>query len=317
MALADLQRPQLLGEARQPEALLALKKELGAGGPRGWRPSRLILINYWLFDYEVFHFVQGRLLLRGANGSGKTTVLVSAITLVLDAEKRRERLDPFGGQGRGLAYYLVGDPEATPDSEFYFDNRTGYVALELEHARTGEHRTIGLGLRTSRSRVDQSVDLWGFVVTDGRRVGVDFDLIDPSGQPLAPRQLAELLGPGGRVVERASDYRELVNRYIFGFPQVEQYEFVLDLLHQLRSPKLNRDIKPSVLCELLTDSLPPLPSGLLDQVTRVIRDIDEGMESLEEARRQLQVVEDLNARYAAYLNQVAQLAAVDYQAALG
>ena len=317
MALADLERPQLLGEARQPSALLALKEELRAGGPRGWRPSRLILINYWLFDYEVFHFVQGRLLLRGANGSGKTTVLVTAITLVLDAEKRREQLDPFGGQGRGLAYYLVGDPEATPDSEFYFENRTGYVALEFEHARTGEHRTIGLGLRTSRSRVDQSVDLWGFVVTDGRRVGFDFDLVDPSGQPLAPRQLAELLGPGGRVVERASDYRELVNRYIFGFPQVEQYEFLLELLHQLRSPKLNRDIKPSVLCELLTNSLPPLPSGLLDQVTRVIRDIDECMESLEENRRQLQVVEDLNARYAAYLNQVAQLAAVDYQTALG
>lgn len=317
MAVVDLERPQLLDAARQPEALLKLKEDLRTGGPRGWRPNRLILINYWLFDYEVFHFVQGRLLLRGANGSGKTTVLVSAITLVLDAEKRRERLDPFGGQGRGLAYYLVGDPEATPDSEFYFENRTGYVALEFEHARTGEHRTIGLGLRTSRSRVDQSVDLWGFVVTDGRRVGFDFDLVDPSGQPLAPRQLAELLGPGGRVVERSSDYRELVNRYIFGFAQVEQYEFLLELLHQLRSPKLNRDIKPSVLCELLTDSLPPLPSGLLDQVTRVIRDIDECMESLEETRRQLQVVEELNARYAAYLNQVAQLAAVDYQAALG
>lgn len=317
MALDNPERPQLLREARQPARLLALKEALGAGGPQGWRPNRLILINYWLFDYEIFHFVQGRLLLRGANGSGKTTVLVSAITLVLDAEKRRERLDPFGGQGRGLAYYLVGDPEAGPDSEFYFENRTGYVALEFEHARTGEYCTIGLGLRTSRSRVDQSVDLWGFVVTDGRRVGLDFDLVDPAGQPLAPRQLDELLGSGGRVVERASDYRELVNRYLFGFPRVEQYEFLLELLHQLRSPKLNRDIKPSVLCELLTDSLPALPGGLLDQVTRVIRDIDECMESLEETRRQLQAVEELNSRYGAYRNQVAQLAAVDYHTALG
>lgn len=317
MAIAKPQLAQLLVAAREPAALLAQKDALRAGGPDGWRPSRLILINYWLFDYEVFHFVQGRLLLRGANASGKTTVLVSAITLVLDGEKRRERLDPFGGQGRSLAYYLVGEPDAGPDSEFYFENRTGYVVLEFEHARTGEYRTIGLGLRTSRSRVDRSVDLWGFVITDGRRVGVELELIDQTRQPLTPRQLAELLGPGGRVVERASDYRELVNRYLFGYPQVEQYEFLLELLHQLRSPKLNRDIKPSVLCELLTDSLPPLPAGLLDQVTRVIRDIDECMESLEETTRQLQAVKELNARYAHYLNQLAQLAAVDYQAALG
>ena len=316
VSLAEAPLSTLLREARQPPALVARADELRAGGPPGWRPSRLVLINYWLFDYEVFHFVQGRLLLRGANGSGKTTVLVSAITLVLDGEKRRERLDTFGGQGRGLAYYLVGDPQATPGSDFYFENRTGYVALELEHGRRGGHLTIGLGLRTSRSRIDQSVDLWGFVVTDGRRVGYDFDLVDPSGQPLTARQLADLLGSGGRVVERASDYQELVNRYLFGFPQVEQYEFVLELLHQLRSPKLNRDIRPTVLCELLSDSLPPLPPGLLDQVTRVIRDIDECTEALEESRRHLQAVQALNLRYAAYLQQTAQLAAVDYQAAL-
>ncbi|MBE3590060.1 MAG: TIGR02680 family protein [Firmicutes bacterium] len=302
-------QPSLLDAwTKAPASLQEVCRSL-PGGPRGWRPSRLILQNYWVFQYEEFHFTHGRLVLRGANATGKSTVLVSAITLVLDGEKRRERLDTFGGQGRGVAYYLVGPADATPDSDFYYDERTGYVALEFEHATEGRFLTIGVGLYTSRNRPDLSVDSWGFALTDGRRIGIDFHLYDDDRIPLTRRQLAQRIGIGGAVVESAADYQALVNRLLFGYEDIRDYEFLLQLLLQLRSPKLNKDMKPSMICEMLRDSLPPLPGSLLGQVTQILDDIDDCLEDVEHTEACLKAAEVIDESYAHFLNQKAQLAA--------
>ena len=49
-----------------------------------------------------------------------------------------------------------------------------------------------------------------------------------------------------------------VNRQIFGFETTEQYGEMIDLLIQLRTPKLSRDFKPTVINDILSDSLQPL-----------------------------------------------------------
>ncbi len=36
-----------------------------------WRMNRMGILNFWLYDEEVFELEQGRLLFRGANGSGE------------------------------------------------------------------------------------------------------------------------------------------------------------------------------------------------------------------------------------------------------
>lgn len=295
---------------QRPSRLQAINRRLNEAAPPGFRPSRLILVNYWLFDYEVFEFAQGRLILRGANGAGKSTVLVSAITLALDGEKRRERLDTFGGQGRGAAYYLLGEPDATPESDFHHTDRTGYVAIEFVDAQTQRALTIGVGLFATRARIDLAVDSWGFVISDGRRIGVDFELFDDNRVPLTQRRLEERLGTGGTVAARAADYQALVNRHLFGFQADDEYRFLLDLLLQLRSPKLNKDTKPSTICELLARSLPPLPMQLLERITRIIDDIDHCIESLEESERRLAAASAIDERQATYFNQLAQFAAV-------
>lgn len=299
---------------KAPNGLLEIKEQLAASGPGGWRPNRLILQNYWRFGYEEFHFVQGRLVLRGANGSGKSTVLVSAITLVLDMEKRRERLDTFGGQGRGAAYYLVGEPDASPESEFYHFERTGYVALEFTNPG-GEYRTIGVGLYTTRNRPDLAVDAWGFIIADGRRVGSDLHLYDNAKLPLSARALRDTLGSGGLVLERSAEYQAQVNAHLFGFAAPAEYEFLLSLLLQLRSPKLNKDTRPSDIRAMLTDSLPPLPADLLSQAVQIIEDIDHCLEHLEETQAQYDSIVAVDDSQATYLNQLAQREAVEYLAA--
>ena len=35
-----------------------------------WKMNRIGFVNFWLYDEEDFEFVDGKLLLRGQNGSG-------------------------------------------------------------------------------------------------------------------------------------------------------------------------------------------------------------------------------------------------------
>lgn len=297
--------------------LLRRKEALATGGPPGWRPNRLILMNYWHFTYEEFHFVQGRLVLRGSNGSGKSTALAAAITLTLDGEKRRERMDTFGGQGRSVAYYLVGNQTATPESDFYFHDRTAYVVVEFEHATQRRYASIGVGLYTSRGRPNLDVDFWGFTISDGRRPGIDLPLFDVTADgriPLTERQLRERIGPGGQVTDRQGEYQRMVNDLLFGMPE-EEYDDLLKVLVHLRSPKLNKDIKPSDVCQVLARSLPSLQEDLLAQVTRIIEDIDSQQDILERTHRHLKAVTELDEKLDRYLNQLAQQAALDYREA--
>ena len=37
-----------------------------------WKMNRIGFVNFWLYDEEDFWFENGRLLLRGQNGSGKS-----------------------------------------------------------------------------------------------------------------------------------------------------------------------------------------------------------------------------------------------------
>ena len=49
-----------------------------------WKMNRIGFVNFWLYDEEDFEFVDGKLLLRGQNGSGKSITTQSFIPFVLD-----------------------------------------------------------------------------------------------------------------------------------------------------------------------------------------------------------------------------------------
>lgn len=58
-----------------------------------WQINRVGLLDFWYYDEEEFDFLDGRMLLRGANGSGKSVTMQSFIPLLLDGNMRPERLD--------------------------------------------------------------------------------------------------------------------------------------------------------------------------------------------------------------------------------
>ena len=106
-------------------------------------------LNFWLYDQEEFLLENGRILLRGNNGAGKSITTQSFIPFILDGNRRPERLDPFGSTAKKMDFYLLGDNEDTKEE-------TGYLYLEFKKENLEEYLTIGIGMRAKRgSGIDQ------------------------------------------------------------------------------------------------------------------------------------------------------------------
>ena len=97
-----------------------------------WKMNRIGFVNFWLYDEEDFEFEDGKLLLRGQNGSGKSITTQSFIPFVLDGDRTPSRLDPFGSSDRRMEYYFLGE-EGKEES-------TGYLFLEFWKEDSGEYR---------------------------------------------------------------------------------------------------------------------------------------------------------------------------------
>src|ERR1700730_4062469 len=100
-----------------------------------WRPSRAGLIDFWVFDYQEFYFSDGKILLRGENGSGKSVTMQSLFPVMLDGNISSKRLDPFGSVDRKMDYYVLYENKMDERSE-----RTSYILLEFE--KPGQDRYI-------------------------------------------------------------------------------------------------------------------------------------------------------------------------------
>ena len=230
-----------------------------------WIINRAGLVNFWYYDEETFDFSQGRLLLRGSNGSGKSVTMQSFIPLLLDGNKSPERLDPFGSRSRKIEDYILGEDEK--------DESIGYLFMEFKKKQSQNTATIGMGFRARRGKPLKS---WGFSITDGRQVGKDFFLYKQMGEkiPLTMKELENRIADGGQVVEGQKNYMKLVNDLIFGFDDLEEYGELVKLLVQLRSPKLSKGFKPTVIYEIMENSLQALSEDDLRPMSEAIENMD-------------------------------------------
>ncbi|PWV47369.1 TIGR02680 family protein [Nocardiopsis sp. L17-MgMaSL7] len=222
-----------------------------------FRPSRAGVVNVWDYVDEEFAFADGRLVLRGHNGSGKTKALEVLFPFVLDGYTDARRLDPFSGQNRTMKSNLLyrGD-----------ESNHGYVWMEFARAADGDDEgtetvTLVIGMRAHRHRDGVNPS---FFVTD-QRLGVDFGLLSTDGRPLTERQLKAALGETAHHAT-AADYRRAVDARLFGLG--ERYVQLLDLLLALRRPLLAKDLDPEKVSHTLTGGLSPLDDALVDQAAR-------------------------------------------------
>ena len=181
----------------------------------------------------------GKILFRGTNGSGKSVTTQSFIPLLLDGDKRPNRIDPFGTKSRKIENYLLTDDK--------IEDRIAYLYMQLKKEDSNTYMTIGMGLRAKKGR--QQVESCYFILKDGRQINKDLMLYKNKENmlPITFKQLETALGNGNFYTTSQQEYMKKVNENLFGYSDIESYKELLNLLISLRSPKLSKDFKPTVI----------------------------------------------------------------------
>jgi uncharacterized protein (TIGR02680 family) len=216
-----------------------------SGGSQRFRLHRAGILNVWQYDEQEFTFADGRLLLRGANGAGKSKTLEMLLPFALDGDKAR--ITASAKHHTSLLWLMTDGYEG--------QTRVGYVWVEFLRSTTDgteEAFTCGIGIRASATA--RTATAWHFATS--RRIGHDLVLEDDAG-PLSRPRLEEILGTDGQVFEKAAAYKEHVGRALFGLDST-QYDEVLRLLYWLRQPQIGEDIEPAKLAQQLSQALPQL-----------------------------------------------------------
>ena len=217
-----------------------------------FKPVRAGIINLWDYYDEEFVFADGRLALRGHNGSGKTKALEVLFPFVLDGSLDARRLDPFSGENRTMKANLLYRGQ---------DSEHGYVWMEF--GRPGETVTLVIGLSVHKN-MDRPRP--SFYVTD-KRMGIEFGLLSADSRPLTAKQLTAVLGRDAHHGDKRSAYTDAVDARLFGLGR-ERYAQLLDLLIALRRPLLAKDLDPGKVSETLTAGLSPVDDDLVTQAAR-------------------------------------------------
>ena len=286
-----------------------------------FRPSRAGVINVWDYVDEEFAFADGRLILRGHNGSGKTKALEVLFPFILDGYTDARRLDPFSGQNRTMKSNLLyrGDESAYGYVWMEFARRPGVGDAGTgggggDAAGTGdaadggdaaggpgtgagggtETVTLVIGLRAHKHRDGVAPS---FFVTD-QRLGVDFGLLAADNRPLTERQLKAALGEDAHH-GTAADYRRAVDARLFGLK--DRYIQLLDLLLALRRPLLAKDLDPEKVSETLTSGLSPVDEALVDQAARDFANLAAVQVRFDNATAADEAVRAFTGEYADYL----------------
>lgn len=265
---------------------------LPAPSSERWKPLRAGLIDMFYYDAEEFWFHDGRLLLRGNNGTGKSKVLALTLPFLLDGELAPHRVEPDGDRQKKMEWnLLLGGKHPHPE-------RLGYTWLEFgRRAADGsaEFRTIGCGLKAVTGR--GIARHWFFVTT--QRVGAGLELLPASRVPLTREKLREEIGGQGMVYDRAADYRRAVDEAMFGLGE-HRYAALINLLIQLRQPQLSKKPDEKLLSRALTESLPPLSPGLVTTVAEAFRGLDEERDALRALAEARGAADDFLRHYSRY-----------------
>ena len=252
-----------------------------------FRLCRSGILNVWQYDDQIFTFAGGRLLLRGANGAGKSKTLEMLLPFVLDGDKLRMTAS---GRHHTSLLWLMSDGYAGA-------SRTGYLWVEFTRVdEDGQTITVtcGVGIRASDSA--RQATAWFF--TSPRRVGRDLLLEDDSG-PLSMQRLRAEVETDGHFFESAPRYRDHVGQLLFGLPP-DQYADLLRLLYWLRQPQVGEDIEPERLAIQLDQALPQVDDGAIRIAGDTFDELEAFGEQIARRDRAATAVADFVRTYAGY-----------------
>jgi uncharacterized protein (TIGR02680 family) len=237
-----------------------------------WQPLRAGLVDVFYYDQEEFWFRDGRLLLRGNNGTGKSKVLALMLPFLLDGELAPHRVEPDADPKKRMEWNLLLGGEH-PNAE-----RLGYTWLELGRLQddgTPAYRTLGCGLKAVSGRGIASH--WFFVTA--QRIGAQLALADGAGIAVTRERLEDAIATEGAVHRTATAYRRAIDETLFGLGE-RRYGALVDLLIRIRAPQLSKRPNERALSDALTKALAPLDQALIADVAEAFRSLEEDRDAL-------------------------------------
>ena len=168
-----------------------------AATPR-YRLERAGIRNVWQYDDHILDFAEGRLLLRGRNGAGKSKALEMLLPFLLDGDTRR--LDTTGTNRTSLRWLMADDPRATRPFGADADTGPDLLGGPKERAKkapdgprdsadaTPATRLGYLWVEFTTARGDRGLD--GAARGSGSAFApLAAEAGEPSGKPLVPEHL--------------------------------------------------------------------------------------------------------------------------------
>ncbi|GLU49267.1 TIGR02680 family protein [Nocardiopsis ansamitocini] len=271
--------------------------------PKRYRLQRAGILNVWQYDDHVFEFADGRLLLRGRNGAGKSKALEMLLPFLLDGDARR--LDTTGTSRTSLRWLMLEGRTATESGGDAVpedgDTTLGYLWVEFGgRGADGAARTRTLGAAITASAAQPEARAM-FFVTD-RRIGDDLSL-SVDGHPLPIERLRTEVGPDN-CYDTAVGYRARVMHDLFGLDDPMRYRNLIHLLYRLRRPTVGERLEAGELVSVLAEALPPMDDAVLDEVARNITDLDTARARLTALRSAEEQVSGFLGDYRGYLHGV-------------
>ncbi|GAB2484438.1 SbcC/MukB-like Walker B domain-containing protein [Nocardiopsis aegyptia] len=176
----------------------------GTPTPR-YRLERAGIRNVWQYDDHVLDFAEGRLLLRGRNGAGKSKALEMLLPFLLDGDVRR--LDTTGTNRTSLRWLMAEDHRAhrLPDLEDTGPDLLG--GPEEEPAGTGADTgaASGTGSGADSAPVTRLGYLWVEFTTDRGERGLDAAARAAHGPSTASALLAASSAARGTAAPRTTE----------------------------------------------------------------------------------------------------------------
>ncbi|TWP38552.1 TIGR02680 family protein [Leekyejoonella antrihumi] len=252
-----------------------------------FRLHRAGILNVWQYDDQEFLVADGRMLLRGANGAGKSKTLEMLLPFALDGDKAR--ITASARHHTSLLWLMTDGYDGQA--------RVGYIWVEFERHDHDGHRhtfTCGVGIRASASA--KTASAW-FFATD-QVIGDDL-LLEDDGGPLSHGRLKEAIGDRGEVFTSAPQYKEHVGQALFGLT-VTQYDDVLRLLYWLRQPQVGEDIEPARLAGQLAHSLPELDEASIKAAGDMFDELTTYGEQIQRRTQAATALRTLALAYAGY-----------------
>jgi hypothetical protein len=258
---------------------------------RRWRLVGAGLSNVWRFGDLELPVASGRLLLRGPNGTGKTTALEALAPYVLDLNAARMS----AGKARTTNLSSLMREGAAGRRRF------GYTWLTLAEPQQG---IWSFGVRIQYSDgASPPVRVMPFAVP-GRPLH-ELKIHGVARAPLTSEQFAESVAAcGGEVFEGEEAYVAHLAARLFGTPHQTELVALTARLRQIRNPAILGDVSPQAAADALRESLPGVDEDVVSATADALAESDATREAFTRDQEAAELLEDFRGVWCAHATEI-------------